>query len=239
MLRRLTGPFREFGAVAGSLYILGRLLNALSPRLNLFVYELTVQPIPDAPIVPDRLQKAFAIRRIMAGDPAVERMPARPEIKQSRFEQGAICLGAYRQEVLLGYVWLCRDAYDEDEVRCRYQLAPAGRAVFDFDLYIFPEYRMGRAFVGLWNGVNGYLRDHGIEYSFSRITRFNLASRRAHAHLGCRKVASAIFLQAWGVEAMVATIAPFVAVTVSPASRVGLVLAPPAKAVRSGVTSPD
>ena len=34
-IRRITGPFREFGWAAGSLYLVGRLLGRLSPNLGL------------------------------------------------------------------------------------------------------------------------------------------------------------------------------------------------------------
>lgn len=226
MFNRLAGPFREFGLAAGLLYLVGRALRAISPRLNLYVYELMVQPIPDAPLLPERLSKGMEIRPITRGDPEIGLMPARPEIKESRFDQGAICLGAYRKGTLIGYLWLCFDAYDEDEVRCRYLLSPPGKAVFDFDLYIFPEHRMGLGFVGIWNGVNEYLRTRGIDFTFSRLTRYNLPSRRAHAHLGWRRVANAVFLQAWGLEVSFATIPPFVSVSVRRSGRVELRLSP-------------
>jgi len=222
MLTRLIGPIQEFGLGAGFLYLIGRALQAISPRLNLYVYELMVQPIPDAPLLPERLSKGMEIREIKRGDPEIDLMPARPEIKASRFEQGAICLGAYRKGFLIGYLWLCFDGYEEDEVRCRYLLSPPRNAVFDFDLYIFPEHRMGLGFVGIWNGVNEYLRIRGIDFTFSRLTRFNLPSRRAHAHLGWKKVADAVFFQAWSLEIMFATIAPFVSASVRKGGRIEL-----------------
>ena len=39
---------------------------------------------------------------------------------------------------------------------------------------------MGLGFVGIWNGANQFLRSRGVQLSFSRLTRFNLPSRRAH-----------------------------------------------------------
>jgi len=226
MWKRLSGPFREFGFAAGFLYVIDRLLQMVSPRLRLFVYELMVQPIPDKPILPERLSKSLEIREIRQGDPEVDRMPARPDIKQSRFEQGALCLGAYRKGQLIGYLWLCFDTYDEDEVRCTYRLSPRGQAVFDFDLYIFPEHRMGLGFAGIWNGVNEYLRHRDVDFTFSRLTRFNLPSRRAHAHLGWKRVAQAVFLKAWTLEIMFATIRPFLHVSVRRSNRVELHLKP-------------
>jgi len=226
MWQRVSGPFREFGIAAGCLYSIDRVLQMISPRLRLFVYELMVQPIPDKPLLPERLSRSLEIRQIERGDPEVELMPARPDIKQARFEQGAICLGAYRKGQLIGYLWLCFDAYDEDEVRCTYRPSPRDRSVFDFDLYIFPEHRMGLGFAGIWNGANEYLRARGVDFTFSRLTRFNLPSRRAHAHLGWRRVARAAFLKVGTLEVMFATIAPFFHVSPMRSDRVDLKLTP-------------
>jgi len=233
VLKRLASPLREFGAGAGVLYILGRALQGFSPHVALRVYELMVQPIPDKPLLPERLRKGLEIREIRRGDADIGLMPARPEIKESRFAQGAVCLGAYRNGELIGYLWLCFDQYEEDEARCTYVLAPHGQAVFDFDLYIFPEHRMGLGFVGIWNGVNEYLRSRNIRFTFSRLTRFNLPSRRAHAHLGWKLVANVVFLQAWNLELMFATIWPFFHVSSRRRNRVTLRLTP------GGLSSPQ
>jgi hypothetical protein len=129
---------------------------------------------------------------------------------------------------LIGYIWLSFDQYEEDEVRCTYLLSPRGQAVFDFDLFIFPEHRMGLGFVGIWNGVNEYLRRRGIRFTFSRLTRFNLPSRRAHAHLGWKRVARVVFVKAWDIEIMFATTRPFLHVSLRRANRARLRLTPDA-----------
>jgi hypothetical protein len=239
VLQRLAGPFREFGFGAGLLYVLGRLLEAISPQLGLYVYELVAQPIPEEPLLPVRLRSAFQIREIRAGDPDIQLMPARQEIKASRFAQGAVCLGAYRRDRLIGYLWLCSGTYHEDEVRCTYVLSQPERSVFDFDLYIFPEHRLGRGFAALWDGAGDYLRTRGVDFTFSRLTRFNLQSRRAHAHLGSRRVASAVFLKIGTIELMIATIAPFLHVSYQTRDRVGLRLEPTAVHVASATEKRD
>jgi len=220
------GPFREFGWRAGALYVLGRLLRAVSPELGLFVYELMVQPISGKALLPPNLAKNLRFAEIEPADADIARMPARTDIKLARFAQGARCLGAYRKGQLIGYIWFSFDRYDEDEVRCTYELAASGQSVFDFDLYLFPEHRMGIGFMAIWHGANDYLRERGILYTFSRLTRFNLASRRAHAHLGWRCVGRAVFLQAWRLEIMAATLYPYLAVSWSAHQRITLQLKP-------------
>ncbi len=224
LLRRIAGPFREFGALAGLLYSVDRLLAGLSRRCRLHVYELMVQPITSHPLLARKFSAGLQIREIGCGDSEIKLMPVRPEVMDARLRQRATCLGAFRNEQLVAYMWFCPERYEEDEVRCTYMLEPSERSVFDFDFYVFPEHRLGIAFVALWNGANSYLYARGIRYTFSRLTRFNLASRRAHRHLGWKRVGSAVFLQLWGLEAMFATLPPFVRLTIGNSRRVRLKL---------------
>lgn len=228
MLRRIIGPFREFGFAAGLLYAIDRVLSTLSPALRLHVYELMVQPIAAKPLLPRGLSKQLVIREIKAGDPAIALMPVRADVMDDRLRSQATCLGAFKNTALIGYMWFCDASYDEDEVRCTYVVHPERKAVFDFDFYLFPEHRLGLGFAALWNGANEFLTQRGVRYTFSRLTRFNLSSRRAHRHLGWKEVGQALFLRAWRVELMLATIAPYVSLT--RAGRVRLNLRPDALA---------
>lgn len=226
MWRKIAGPFKEFGAVAGALYAADRILRRFSPRLGLLVYEMMAQPISGRPLLPSNLVKGLELVEIGRGHPDIGSMPVREGIVPARFEQGARCLGLYRQGTLIGYMWFCRDRYDEDEMRATYHLADPQRSVFDFDFYLFPEHRVGLGFMALWNGANRFLHDQGILYTFSRLTRFNVASRRAHAHLGWKCVGNVVCLQAGNVELTFSTLKPFVALTWSRGQRIDLVLAP-------------
>lgn len=223
---RLAAPFREFGAGAGTLYVIDRVLRRLSPQLGLQVYEFMVQPIGGQRLLPPGLSKNLVAEEIGRGHPAVAEMPARADIKEARFDQGARCLGVYRKGQLLGYSWFTRDRYEEDEVRCTYVLDDREASIFDFDLYVLPQYRLGIGFLGVWHMVNETLAPQGVRYTFSRLTRFNTASRRAHAHLGWKRVGSGVFVQAWRVELMLSTLAPWVALTWKPSQRVQLRLRP-------------
>lgn len=228
IIRKIIGPFREFGLTAGTLYAIDRVLRSISPRLGLYVYEFMVQPIRDKPLLTANFVRSLTYREIRRGDPEIAKMPARAEVKESRFAQGAVCLGAFRNDVLIAYIWLCFNAYQEDEVRCTYKLMNADESVFDFDLYVFPEHRMGIAFMAVWHGAMKYLHERGVRFSYSRLTRFNLASRRAHRHLGWKCIGRAVFLQIWTVEAMISTLFPFAWVSFGPPARVGLQFRPDA-----------
>jgi len=226
MFHRFTSPFREFGFISGLIYLIDSALTRISTDLRLIYYEIYVQPIPDKPIIPERMAQQFEIREIKPGDTDLDLMPAFSHIKKYRFEQNSICLGAYVHNKLIGYIWFCFHAYKEDEVRCTFLLAPEEESVFDFDLYIFPEYRMGLGFMGIWNGANEYLRDKGIKYSFSRVTKFNLGSRRAHEQLGSKHIASAVILKLRKFEFILTTIYPYINFSIRESRRVKLKLNP-------------
>ena len=223
---RWAGPFREFGAWLGSLYVLNRLLNSLSRQLGLRVYDFMVQPIGGKPVLPLNLSKNLVARSIVRGDPEVAGMPARDAIKAARFAQGAHCLGAYRKGQLMGYMWYAKHRHREDEVRCDYVLAEPASSVFDFDFYVLPQYRLGLGFVGVWHCANEVLSAQGVRYTFSRLTVFNTASRRAHARLGWQRVGWGVFLQAWSVEFMLASLSPYVGATFRASQRISLTLRP-------------
>jgi hypothetical protein len=209
MIDRLVSPFREFGLFCGALYAADRLLTRLSPRLRVFVYDLMVQPIPLTPILAPKRVRNLSVRELKSGDPDLSAVVAPPPVQRSRFAQNSVCLATYSKNRLVGYIWLRFESYEEDEVRCTFVVNPAGKAVFDFDLVVLPEYRMGFGFAAVWHCTNEYLRNRGVHYTFSRLTRFNLASRRAHAHLGCKRAGSAVILKLWAVEIIACTLAPY------------------------------
>jgi len=222
MFSRFIDPFRQFGLGAGLLYTIDRILVRISTNLRLQYFEIVVQPVPEKPLLSPALAKRFEIREIHAGDPEILLMPALTEIKEARFRQNAICIGAFNKGRLAGFIWLCFRQYEEDEARCTFLLTPEETSSFDFDIYIFPQFRMGLAFTAIWHGANEYLRAIGVRRSYSRLTRFNLASRRAHEHLGARRIAHACFLTAWRLELMFATIWPYIHVSSGPLDRVRL-----------------
>jgi hypothetical protein len=226
-LRSLSGPFQAFGLAAGLVYVVDALLRRVSASCRLLFYELMVQPITNAPLLSPSMAARVDIREIKGGDPAVELMPARAEVKQRRLEQGSVCLGAFKGTAFLGYIWLAFGAYAEDEVRCTFVLAAASESAFDYDVYVFPQHRIGIAFPVIWNGANAYLRRRGVKYTFSRIGRFNVASRRAHARLGSRRIGRALFLKLYRVQVMVATVPPYAHASARADNPVRLLLRPP------------
>lgn len=210
MLGKAAAAVRTFGPIGGALYLLDRLLARAGNPARLFVYDLMVQPVAAKPFLSPRMSKLLEIRNIEQGDPAFSQMPRPPEIIAHHVAQPTVCLGAFLRGELAGFMWLCLGPYEEDEVRCTYVPTPSESAVFDFDFYVFPAHRNGLVFVRLWDAANEFLRDRSVRYSFSRLTRFNLDSKRAHQHFGWKRVGQAIFIRLDGIQIMFANIAPFV-----------------------------
>ena len=218
-LKRLSSPFREFGLLSGALYTLDQLFDRAGLRLRVCDYELMVQPVAEKAMAPANLTKSFSVREVHEGDPLLDAMPPPAEVIADRFRQSAVCLAAFQRETFIGYQWLCFGPYQEDEVRCTFIPLPDDKAVFDFDFYLFPEHRLGLGFVALWDRANAYMRERGIEYTTSRVSRYNVASRKSHEHLGWRCIGRAVFFSGKRAQLMMSTVSPYVSLSFSPSSQ--------------------
>jgi len=66
-----------------------------------------------------------------------------------RFVQGAQCLVATKNEVLVGCIWFIQGAYVEDEVRGDCLLPQDGRCVWDIDAFVAESEHLGFLFAQL------------------------------------------------------------------------------------------
>lgn len=195
VLNRISGPFHEFGAFHGALYALDQVLRRLSPSCGVYPYEFYLQPIGDRPLLPPALLKTLSAECLAPGHALLAAVPVpAPELAR-RFAQGAQAVVALRKAEPLGYAWWCKGGYEEQEVRCTFEVAASEAAVFDFDVYVLPAHRMGLGFMSVWHVFMQQLRDAGVTHSYSRISAFNLASRRAHARLGASVIGRAVFVR--------------------------------------------
>ncbi|MBK5910896.1 hypothetical protein CCR85_05235 [Rhodothalassium salexigens] len=175
------------------LYLIARLGARLPLPLRAQSYRLVAQPVAARPRLPARRAAAFTSRPVAPGDPALAAMPLDDAALRFRFAQGATCLGLFKGEALAAYAWFCLDGYDEDEVRCRFEPAPADRTAWDFDVYVLPDHRGSFAFLALWDAADAFLRRHGRVVSMSRISAVNAASTASHASLGATPLGRADF----------------------------------------------
>ncbi len=208
MRSRVRATLHQLGWVCTSLYALARLLATLSGgRCDLFLYRLVAQPVTGASLCGGR-GKAITVRQAAELDALPAGFPRRAEVLVQRYRDGAECLVATRAGELLGFLWLTRRAYHEDEVRALFTLTSEA-LVWDFDLDIMPQHRIGLGFARLWDEANTVLRARGVRWSCSRISAFNRSSLGAHARLGTRHLGSAAFLCLGRWQWMLATCAPY------------------------------
>lgn len=216
---KIAALFRTLGAKTAALYLLSRGVDALRLPFEVRSYRLIAQPVASAPRLKGSRGGSFVGREIGPRDSALAEMPLEQDTLDFRFGQGARCLGLFREQALVAYIWLTLGPYEEDEVRCRFLPLPEGRTSWDFDLYVLPAYRLSPAFLKMWDEADAFLRAHGVAWSCSRISAFNLASVRSHARLGGVDLGGADFLTAGPVQILVSGRAPWIHLAVTRGSR--------------------
>lgn len=218
MLGKLHTLARDLGVLNAALYAISRLLERSGGLLHLYRYELVAQPVPREPLLGPRRGRSVEVRPVAAGDPALAALPLDANVLRFRYDQGALCLGAFRAGEMIGCLWLSLGPYHEDEVRCTFEPQPPGRASWDFDVYIRPDLRHGLAFARLWDAANAYLRARGVKWSFSRISAFNPHSLASHGRLGARRIGVVTFLVLGPWQLFMAARPPYLHVSAGPGS---------------------
>ena len=216
----------DLGLVNAVLYVCGQALQRLTGgRAFIQHYYLVTQPVTGALRLPRRLGQSLAVRAIAQGDAALAGFPRRPDVIASRYAQGSTCLAAFREGQLAGFIWFCPHAYREDEVRCTFVPEPTGRTWWDYDVFVDPGQRNGMAFTKLWSSAMELMGSQGVAWSASRISAFVPGSLAAHRRMGAIVSGRALFLVAFDVQLTLATVRPFVHLSLrkesAPVFRVG------------------
>lgn len=227
-LQRITRNFAELGWLNGMLYLATRSLEKISRgHIRIVRYYVVAQPVPAIDTARIRASARHTVSNTPPDDPLVTSFPRPPAVIAKRFRDGNICFTARADDRFAGYLWLALNAYDEDEVRCRYELASPHVSAWDYDVYVDPDFRIGRTFMRLWEAANVHLAANGILWSFSRISAFNPVSMQAHGRLGVRKLATATFLCCGPLQIAYAGTRPFLHVSWSADRQPVLQLHPP------------
>jgi hypothetical protein len=173
ILNRLRTNWQQLGSFNGTLYSLSRFLNKISGgRIRLIRYILVAQPVPDSPATIPTKGKLL-VRQVAEDDPMVAIFPRPKSVIERRFKEDTLCFVADIDGKFAGFIWLAFNYYNEDEVRCRYELINSQKSAWDYDVYVAPEFRLGRTFSRLWATANTEMSKRGIRWCFSRISVFN------------------------------------------------------------------
>lgn len=179
----LAGSLRELGPLDFASYAFARGCAQL-PGLSWHRYRIVAIPVTAMPAMPRGFRWTSMELSNIKDFADILEVPQ--QAIRHRQAQGMTCLGAWRDERLVGASWITAAPFEEDEVRVRF-VPPPGCA-WDTGLYVRPEDRGGRAFQALWAATAAWLRGHGLDWTMSRITDHNLASWRAHRRMGAREV---------------------------------------------------
>lgn len=233
-LKRISHNIRHLGWINGSLYLAHRAVSALSgERVRIVRYYLVAQPVPE--LITSNLRNSTTIKVafINQDDPLTASFPRPAHVIAKRFADKDLCIAASAGERFIGFLWIARERYAEDEVRCLYHLDDPQRSAWDYDVYVEPDYRTGRTFARLWAAANQHLSTNGVKWSFSRISAFNPGSLQAHSRLGISMLFSATFLCLGRLQLMAAGKPPYLSVSLSMRSAPKLRLKAPQIAVGS------
>ncbi len=190
--KALVAEYEDPGLAA--LYFLHRVLQRLSGGHGSIVpYVLVGQPVGNPALAEVKPDPHTVVQVVGPDHPLVAAFPRPQHIIAQRFAQGHICYAATVKGQFAGYIWIARERYVEDEVRCVYVIADPSTGVWDYDVYVEPRFRLGRTMARLWKAVDDVLAAQGVQWSFSRINRFNRASVRSHGRLGAVDVGRALF----------------------------------------------
>lgn len=182
----------QLGTCDAILFVVSRLLEKASRGyVRLIKYYIVAQPITVLTTL--RPDPKTVITFTHEGDPLTRCFPRPPAVIARRYADGGQCITASINGQFAGFLWFQYERYEEDEVRCTYVLRQPQRCVWDYDVYVERQFRLGRALARLWQAANEHLAEQGIQWSYSRISAFNAASLKTHSRLGMRICHSAIF----------------------------------------------
>lgn len=224
-LEKIRSTFHAFGALDGLLYLAHRALTRITgERAAIRKYYLVAQPVPARATASTR---SNPVRILSADDLLREAFPRPQHVIAKRFRDGNLCFGTEIAGRFAGFLWIAHKSYDEDEVRCLYELADPESSVWDYDVYVEPQFRLGRTFARLWDAAHAHLAAEGVRWTFSRISGFNPVSLQVHMKLGIQRLFSVTFVQAGIVQFTFSGARPYFHLSLSPQSRPILRLSPP------------
>jgi hypothetical protein len=221
VLHRLRLLINELGAITAFLYLLDLVLRSFGSQSGFYYYLLVAQPLVDKPRLSPTRGKAFTFRLLQDYEPILDSLDRPMAVIRQRFDQGAQCLLATKNEVLVGCIWFVRGMYAEDEVKVDYLLPHDGHCVWDFDVFVTESERLGFLFAKQWDAFDALLKPQGIRYTVSRINAFNPHSIASHRALGAQDCGRALFLRLGRFQWMLSNQRPFIAFGGRPKLHIG------------------
>ncbi|MFO1300364.1 MAG: GNAT family N-acetyltransferase [Burkholderiaceae bacterium] len=216
---------RRIGAIGWLAYACDRALSSVfAGRVRFTALWFYAQPVDRIPTIEPRASDRMQIRVIAHDEIPEEAFGRPPGAVSERFAHGGVCIAALKDSELAGFMWLQFDELRERLVRCDFVPRPHGKACWDFDFFVAPQYRLGRTFGRLWSHAKAYLGARGVETTLSWIAFDNAASQRAHERMGAKPVGWALVLTAWKLQLVLTSARPHVSLGLSDTHRTRLMI---------------
>ncbi len=213
-IKQLAQLVHQLGSINASLYLANRMTALLSIKLFFNKYYLVAQSLNTQPLLPKNKGQLLRIVELLPDQLDSHPCPRPRAVLADRYRQGAVCIAAYKGEEFAGCIWYVKPRYQEDEVRCLYDLQ-SEHAVWDFDVYVVPKFRLSPVFLKLWDEVSAKLLAENCYWSLSRISAFNAMSLSSHKRLGAKVLGWAVFTQLGSIQLTIATVRPYLHVSFS------------------------
>lgn len=211
MTVRLGSLNRELGPINTIWYLVAKLVRRLGLG-RVYRYSLFAQPVHAHAMTPAR-KTNIEFRFVEQSEYIYAWFPRPVETIRIRYKRGARCLVAFKGGIAIGCIWMIDGEYIEDELFCRYVLSPKNRTIWDFDVYLLPEYRFGRTFSRLWDTTELLLAEEGRHWCLSRIDVFNTNSIRAHQRRGAVNIGEIACVRTGSIQLFLSTVSPYVHIT--------------------------
>lgn len=209
--------YLQMGLMDSLLYLANRCIGFISSSFSLSKYYFVSQGLSKQPLMPNGKGKQLQVVELSSERTKSHPCPRPASVIADRYEQGAVCLAAYKADEFAGCLWYVTSHYKEDEVRCLYELSDK-QVVWDFDVYVVPKFRLSPVFIKLWDEASARLIHEGVEWSFSRISAFNPMSLSSHKRMGASIFGWAVFVRIGSIQLTFFSFKPFLHVSFSDAS---------------------
>ncbi len=171
-------------------------------------YRFYSQPISKKARVSEKKFSQYKFDILYENSKLLEQLERPTDIINSRFEQGAVCIAAKKDEIFIGCIWLIKEQYTEDEVRAVYHFP--SNSIWDFDVYVIPKKRLTPAFAALWDKADLWMSSQYIENTLSRISAYNSSSIRSHTSGGATKIGWMITICGNSSQLTLCSLRPFI-----------------------------
>lgn len=212
MISSLKSLVNELGISNTISYLFSRVFNSLF-GIEMTHYIFYSQPISSKKRVSEKKLAQYEFEVCSENSEIISQLGRPPEVIDKRFAQGAICLLAKKEDVLLGCIWLVKQRYVEDQIRATYYYP--NDAIWDFDVFVIPKKRLTPLFAALWDTADNWMLEQNINKSISRILAYNSSSIKSHTSAGASKIGWLIALSRNNFQLTLYSLAPFIHISTS------------------------